>query len=139
MIKKLLSTISLLSLLLAASCASQPEKDTKNPFDPITLKENLIEGKTTQTDMIKTFGAPDMVTEGSSKEDVWTYNQTKHESTGTNLGGGILGWMPFEYSALVDVYGSVNKNESSSKSVTLIAFFDKKKVLKSYQLSKVKI
>ena len=32
--------------LLAVSCASNDKKNEKNPFDALTLKEVLIEGKT---------------------------------------------------------------------------------------------
>lgn len=139
MIKNLTTTFSLLSLLLLASCATESEKNTKNPFDALTLKENLIEGKTSQTEMLATFGAPDMVTESSAKEDVWTYNQVKRESSGGTIGGGVLGWLPGSAAALADVYGNVRKDESSSKSVTLMVFFNKKKILRYYTLNKVKM
>ena len=128
-----------ISLILAVSCASQSEKDTKNPFDPSTLKENLVEGKTTQTQMMQTFGAPDMVTEDSSKEDVWTYSQTKHVSNGSNLNSGITAFLPIPMLAWADIGGGVSNNESASKSVTLMVYFNKKKVLKSYQINKVKL
>lgn len=139
MIKNLTTAFSLLSLILLTSCASEAEKNTKNPFDALTLKENLIEGKTNQTEMLATFGAPDIVTEDSSKQDVWTYNQVKHESSGGTIGGGVLGWLPTPAAALVDVYGSVRKDESSSKSVTLMVYFDSKKIVRSYTLNKIKM
>jgi len=139
MIKKLLTTLSISTLLLLASCATETEKNTKNPFDALTLKENLLEGKTTQTQMLQIFGAPDIVTETSSKEDVWTYSQVKHESSGNTVGGGLLGIVPVAGGILADAWGSVRKDESSSKSVTLMVIFNKKKVLKSYSLNKVKI
>lgn len=139
MIKKTISTVSLTSLLLLASCASENTTPTKNPFNALTLKENLIEGKTSQTEMLQSFGAPDIVTESSSKEDIWTYSQVKRESSGGSIGAGLLGFIPLAGAPLAGIYGSVNKDESSSKTVTLIVYFDKKKVLKSYSLSKVKI
>lgn len=139
MIKNLISIICTTSLLLLASCASETATTTKNPFDALTLKENLIAGKTTQTQILQTFGAPDIVTETNSKEDVWSYSQTKHESSGGNVGAGLLGWMPGPSAVLGDVWGSVRKDESSSKTVTLIVYFDKKKVLRNYSLNKVKL
>ena len=139
MIKKLLSTLSISTLLLLASCATETEKNTKNPFDALTLKENLVEGKTTQTQMLQTFGAPDMVTETNSKEDVWTYSQVKHESSGGTVGAGLLGFVPVAGGILADTWGSVRKDESSSKSVTLMVYFDKKKIVRSYSLNKVKM
>lgn len=137
--KKLSLAISTLTLFMVASCASQQEKDFKNPFDPITLKETMLEGKTTQTQMLQVFGAPDIVTEGSSKEDVWTYSQMKHKSKGSDISADIFGFLPIPMIALAGVGGGLSKSESGSKSVTLMVFFDKKKVLKSYQLNKVKM
>lgn len=139
MIKKIISALSMTSLLLLVSCASESTTNIKNPFNALTLKENLIEGKTTQTQMLQAFGAPDIVTESSSKEDIWTYSQVKRESTGGSVGAGLLGFIPVAGVPLAGIYGSVNKDESSSKTVTLMVYFDKKKVLKSYSLNKVKI
>jgi hypothetical protein len=139
MIKKFITAASITSMFLLASCATESERNTKNPFDPLTLKENLIEGKTTQTEMLQTFGAPDMVTESSSKEDVWTYNQVKHESKGNSIGGGLIGFIPIAGAPLADIWGSTRNDESSSKSVTLLVIFNKKKIVKSYSLNKVKI
>lgn len=51
----------------------------------------------------------------------------------------IFGFLPIPMIALAGVGGGVSKSESGSKSVTLMIFFDKKKVLKSYQLNKVKM
>lgn len=139
MIKNLFSSLVIISCLLLVSCASTNEGTTKNPFNALTLKENLHEGKTTQTQMLQIFGAPDIVTESSSKEDVWTYSQVKHESSGGKIGAGLFGVLPMTSLPLGDLYGSARTDESASKTVTLIVYFDKKKILKSYSLNKVKI
>lgn len=139
MIKNLLTTATFASLLLFASCATENTTQTKNPFDALTLKEHLVEGKTTQTEMLQNFGAPDIITESSSKEDVWTYNQVKHESSGGSVGAGLWSWIPTSGIGLGDVWGSVRKDESSSKSVTLMVYFNKKKIVRSYSLNKVKM
>jgi outer membrane protein assembly factor BamE (lipoprotein component of BamABCDE complex) len=128
-----------LSLVLAVSCASQSEKNTKNPFDPLTLKENLLLGKTTQAQLMETFGAPDMVTEDGSKEDIWAYNQRKSESSNSGISSGMLAFLPIAPLAAFDIGGSLGKRESGTKSTTLMLYFDKKKVLKNYNLQKVKI
>lgn len=36
------------TFLIITSCASQEKVKEKNPFDALTLKQNLIKGKTTQ-------------------------------------------------------------------------------------------
>ena len=61
-------------------------KRLQEPFYPITLKETMFEGKTTQTQMLQVFGAPDIVTECSSQDD-------------------ILGFLPLPMIALAGVVG----------------------------------
>lgn len=128
-----------LSLILITSCASQSEKDTKNPFDPLTLKESLVIGKTTQAQLMETFGAPDMVTEDGSKEDIWAYNQSKNESSNSGLSTGMLAFLPIAPLAALNIGGNLGKSESGSKSVTLMLYFDKAKILKNYSLKKIKM
>lgn len=63
--KNLIALISI--ALLAVSCASA-DKTEKNPFDTITLKETLVEGKTSQTKIAQVFGAPDIRNRRCNKE-----------------------------------------------------------------------
>lgn len=124
--------------LLAVSCASNDKKDEKNPFDALTLKEVLKEGTTSQTDIVKTFGAPDITTEDSSKNDVWIYSKHSNESERSGFVAGAATFLPGMWSL---VGGAIDgdKSESSSKTVTLTLAFDKRKTLKAYQLTKVRI
>lgn len=124
--------------LLAVSCASNDKKNEKNPFDALTLKEVLKEGKTSQAEVIQTFGAPDITTEDSSKNDVWVYSKHKNESESSGYVAGAAAFLPGMWSL---VGGAIDgdKSESSSKTVTLTLSFDKKKTLKAYQLTKVRI
>jgi len=124
--------------LFAVSCASNDKKDEKNPFDALTLKEVLIEGKTSQAEIVNTFGAPDITTEDSSKNDVWVYSKHKNESERSGYVAGAVALMPGMWSL---VGGAIDgdKSESSSKTVTLTLSFAKKKTLKAYRLTKVRI
>lgn len=125
--------------LIAASCASTKDKDVKNPFDALTLKETLKEGMTSQTEIVQTFGAPDMSTEDSkTKEDVWIYSKHKNESESNGFRTGALAFLPGMYSLVGGVIDS-DKSESTSKTTTLTLVFNKNKKLKTYQLTKVRI
>jgi len=135
--KKILSLLA--SVILACSCASQPEIKTKNPFDPLTLKQTLVVGKTTQAQLIETFGAPDVITEDSHWADVWAYNQTKSESSDSSLSSGMLAFLPIGPLTAFDIGGKVGKSESGTNSVTLVLYFNKKKILTNYNLRKVKL
>lgn len=134
--KKIMSLLSI--ALLVVSCASNDKKDEKNPFDALTLKEVLQEGKTSQAEIAKAFGAPDILTEDSSKNDVWIYSKHKDESDRSRYGVGGAALLPGMWS-LVGGALSSGKSESSSKTTTLTLEFDRKKTLKSYQLMKVRI
>jgi hypothetical protein len=124
--------------LLATSCASNEKKDEKNPFDAVTLKEVLQEGKTTQMDVIKVFGGPDITTEDNSKQDVWVYSKHKNESKSNGIGAGAVAFLPGIWS-LVGANIDQDKSESSSQTITLTLHFDRSKKLKNYLLTKVRI
>ena len=64
-------------------------------------------GKTTQAQLIETFGAPDMVTEDGSKEDIWAYNQRKSESSNSGISSGMLAFLPIAPLAAFDIGGSL--------------------------------
>lgn len=136
--KSICMTFFTLSFLLT-SCASTEKTKEKNPFDAITLKENLVEGKTTQGQVLETFGAPDMTLEDEKKEDIWTYSRSKYESeTDRSSIGALSVFLPGPLSL---VGGSLDneKYESSSKMITVTLRFNRKKVLKSYSISKSKV
>lgn len=124
--------------LLTASCASNPKKEEKNPFDALTLKETPKEGVTSQTEILKTFGAPDITSEDKSKQDVWVYSKHNTSSESNGFAAGALAFLPRPLSLVGGVLDG-EKSEVASKTVTLTLVFNKKKVLKDYYLTKVKI
>lgn len=130
-------TITLLALL--TSCASTDKANEKNPFDAITLKENLHEGKTTQIQIIETFGAPDITTQDENKNDSWTYAKSKTEREGLGIGTGALAMFLPGPLALVGANVNHEKSSTSSKTVTVTMTFDQNKILKGYTISKSKI
>lgn len=124
--------------LTLLSCASENKTPEKNPFDALTLKQNLIEGKTTQLQVLEVFGAPDITLENNKKEDVWTYSRSKQESE--SLGGGVGALAAFIPGPLALIGGNVDasKSETSSKMITVTLRFDRKKILKNYSITKSK-
>ena len=124
--------------ILTVSCASKEKKTEKNPFDAITLKEVLKEDKTSQAEIIKAFGAPDITTEDTSKQDVWVYSKHKNESSNNGFSTGGLAFLPGMFSVVGGMIDG-GKAETSSNTVTLTLVFKKNKILKTYQLTKVRI
>lgn len=133
-----LLTLALCSLLFV-SCASNDKKEETNPFNPLTLKEKIVEGKTSQAEVLDAFGAPDITTETESKEDVWTYAKTTTKKEGSSAGIGALAI--FFPGPLLGVGGDLEKHEdeTATKSVSVTIRFNKKKIVKSYTISKTKV
>lgn len=133
--------LTLVMLFVAVGCAgnSKSSVEEKNPFDPITLKENLIVGKTAQTDVLKTFGSPGQVSQDASGKEVWMYSMKSHERSRDSMSAGVsvYNWTR-NWSGLVipSINGGHSEVKSGSRSVDLMLEFDKKKVLKDYRLSK---
>ncbi|AUN96856.1 hypothetical protein C0V70_01790 [Bacteriovorax stolpii] len=134
--KNLMITISI--ALILTSCASSSKKEEKNPFDALTLKETLKEGLTTQTEVLKAFGAPDITTEDKTKQDVWVYSKHNVASESNGYAVGALAFLPGPFSLAGGVLDG-DKSETSSKTITLTLVFNKKKILKDYSLTKVRI
>lgn len=128
-----------ISMFAFVACATNEKTEEKNPFNAITLKEKIIEGKTTQSEILETFGAPDITTESEQKEDVWTYAKTSTKNQGTSAGVGALAL--FLPGPLYGIGGSFDKHEdeTATKSVSVIIKFNKKKIVKSYSISRSKI
>lgn len=129
----------IISMFAFVACASNEKAEEKNPFNAITLKEKIIEGKTSQAEVLETFGAPDITTESEQKEDVWTYAKTSTKNQGSSAGIGALAL--FLPGPLYGVGGSFDKHEdeTATKSVSVIIKFNKKKIVKSYSISRSKI
>lgn len=134
---KLITALSFTFLL--ASCASGPTGQKEiNIYDPLVLKEILVEGKTTQREVLEKLGAPDMTTEDESKKDTWVYSKSKYQSGSTGISVGALAFLPGPLSLLGGVLDN-DKYESSTQSMTLQLQFDRQKRLQRYLLTKSKI
>lgn len=110
-------------------CASQPSDQAdvqSSNLTPGVVKMKIVKGQTSQTEIVETFGPPDLVTH-KDDQDVWTYDKTSydyHKESGylTVIFAGIGG----------------DKVRSNSKSTMLIVYFDKNDVVSDYRLSAVK-
>src|SRR6266404_4242990 len=63
--------------LLVAGCSTtqQPKQSAQNPFTQGSVTLNIHKGKTTQEEVLRAFGAPNIVTKDSEGLDVWTYQK----------------------------------------------------------------
>ena len=83
------------------------------------VKSQLIKGKTTQDEVLKLFGAPNLVSKNKSNNEVWSYNKMSVE----NKAGST------DFFA-----GQRASQSSSSRSFDLIITFDTNDVVMDYSV-----
>ena len=82
---------------------------------------NLVKGVTTQTQVIETFGSPNLTSLDAQGHEVWTYQRHASSSRGSEA-----------YGTLLLFGGSVSGFEQSSKAMTLIIKFNAQKVVSDF-------
>lgn len=74
-----------LSIVILGCAATQDVVPTqKSNLTVGMIKSKIIEGKSTQNDVIELFGAPNLVTTNSQGNEVWTYNKSSYNTKETS-------------------------------------------------------
>lgn len=123
---KIITLISLLVLNIA--CSSDKAGQTK--INSLEVSDKLVKGKTTQAQVLETFGSPDVV-EKTSEGDMWAYSRYSNESD--SIGGGVSHYI--WDAGLWNLTGfnvSGDKSSSSTKTASLVVYFNKNKTLATY-------
>lgn len=111
--------ISLLSLFLIGCATTQiPSK-----FKMSVIESKITKGETTKTDVLKEFGEPNIITKNTQTPgvaEIWTYSKFS-----MNVGGN---W------ATIFLLGGFGAS-SSTKSVTLMIYFDENEIVKDYSIT----
>lgn len=91
------------------------------------IKKEIIKGKTTQSEIMELFGAPNIITTNSKGNEVWNYSKSSYQSGATNKSSG---W------SLILVGGSKNSvlSNSSTASLDLIIIFNSKEIVEDYKV-----
>ncbi|MEI7752163.1 MAG: hypothetical protein WCJ71_08760 [Candidatus Omnitrophota bacterium] len=131
-----------LMLLPVSGCASSKKTGIGNA-DPASYglaKKSLEKGKTTQQQVLETFGAPNITTKGTGDVlEVWTYEKVSSEYVDSQLGiaGGYgLAAHPGSVPMAGGLAGSYSKQKGSSsvRTVTLIIKFDANEIVTDYRI-----
>ena len=111
------------SLVLSAALAGcvatasvAPENTEKNRLTTGQVQLTLRKNETTQTEVLESFGAPNLVTTNSEGEEVWTYqrNATVVNANSSSAYGTVI------------LFGGLTRSsglEQSSRTMTLIIKF----------------
>jgi hypothetical protein len=112
----ILMIISLVGLTACVATTPVGETTEKSNLTAGQVSLTLKKGITTQTEVVETFGAPNLVTQNSDGEEVWTYQ--KH-ATVANASSNST------YATIILAGGSSKASgfEQSSRTITLIIKF----------------
>ena len=97
--------------------AGEPTQKSNLTFG--TVKSQIVKGKTTQAEILKLFGAPNLVTKNKSNNEVWSYNRMTTTSKG--------GYTTFTYDGRASV-------SSSNQSFDLIITFNSDDIVQDYSV-----
>ena len=106
----------LIIFVLTTGCVTvQPPQ--KSNLTPGMVKTKIIKSRTTQTEIIRTFGAPNIVSKTRSGNEVWTYdkvsiNTSWSEGFGTILIGELISVLLIGYPLLIVISNFVKSRKS---------------------------
>ncbi|MCM2349951.1 MAG: hypothetical protein NDI69_08010 [Bacteriovoracaceae bacterium] len=115
-------------LIISVSCSSQKASQTK--INSLEISDKLVKGKTTQSQVLENFGAPDIV-EKTPEGDMWAYSRHSNESG--SVGGGVSHYI--SSAALwnwTGVHLNGDQSSTSTKTASLVLYFATNKTLKTY-------
>ena len=113
-------------VVLSACVTQQPSiKPAYNPYTSGNVTLTLRKGSTTQNDVLKAFGAPNIVTQTSDGGQVWIYQKD-------NLVTQSSGSSSYITLLLVGSGSDVNSYQQSSRTMTITIQFDKQGVVSDY-------
>lgn len=113
-----------LTLLLLTSCGSYKYGTNAEPTQKSNLtfgvvKSKIKKGETTQAEILKIFGSPNLIVKNKSNDEVWNYNKMSvQQKEGRN-----------DY-----IFGQKASASSSSQSFDLIITFDDNDIVKDYSV-----
>lgn len=113
--------------LISASCSST--KDSQTKINALEVSEKLVKGKTTQAQVLESFGAPDVV-EKTSEGDMWAYSRKSSEDS--SIGASFAHYSPINFWDWSRTGVSGDTSSSSTKTASLVLHFHTNKTLANY-------
>ncbi|MCF7871250.1 MAG: hypothetical protein K9L95_06235 [Candidatus Omnitrophica bacterium] len=126
MIRITLFAFLLMLCFIISGCATFPQSQQpaeKSNLTVGTVKTKIIKGETTQAEILKLFGSPNLVTKNRSDNEVWNYNRMAFETKTGSDGGTLILWG-----------GSRAMSTSTTKSFDLIIEFNDNDIVKDYSI-----
>ena len=119
MFKKLFFSISFMTLI---SCSNPPaQNNTKLTFGTV---QQVVKKGANQTEIMRSLGAPNIVSKDKNGLETWTYDRISRESESRSRSLGLFGSIG---AFLLGGSGSRSSSSVASKSLTVIITFDNDK------------
>ena len=114
--------------IFLTGCVTAPKPLTKKNSELTQgmVQMNLEVGKTTKSDVIETFGAPNITTRDSSGNEVWTYQRQAQVSQSSSSSG-------FIFVIIAGKSAEASGFETSSRMMTLIIKFDGNDIVSDFK------
>ena len=119
-VKKIL--FSFIALVVLVSCASMNTTQKSN-LTPGVVKTKIQKGVTSQAEILRLIGSPNIITKNKEDDEVWNYSRQSFDAESGGFGGG-----------LIFLGGAKAFSSSASKTFDLIITFDKNNVVKDYSV-----
>ena len=127
-LKLSVSAVGVMIAILISGCQStkyQPAEDIKRTVTYGEVKRHLLDGKSSQTDVIKYLGSPHNMLLSKDREEVWIYDY--HYTSSSSFSNSDSG----------DATSSKSTNSViRSEYLTIILAFDANGILKSHEARK---
>ncbi|MAZ78215.1 MAG: hypothetical protein CMF39_06010 [Legionellaceae bacterium] len=111
--------------IFLGACSTQT-KQANHSLAAGKVSLTLKKGVTTKNEIIKTFGAPDIVTQNAKGESEFIYQQNMQIQNGPDGGDQLI-------VTLVRTSGHKQHSEQGSKAMTLVISFGKKDLVSDYK------
>ena len=121
--------VTILLLMGLAVCAtSNNKKDDKTNLTFGAVKSQIVKGATTQSEVIRLLGSPNLTSKNKNNQEVWTYSKTASSSEGSRVtnSAGIFG--------LLGTANSKAVNTTSVSTFDLIITFTNNDIVDDYSI-----
>ena len=115
------STVLIFFGLTSCATTTPPQKSN---FTPAVAKSLLVKGKTTQSEILKVWGSPNISTQNSEGQTVWTYNKQSFEAS-SSAGVGTL----------FLITGSKAVSQAATASFDVIITFDSQDIVQEFSIT----
>jgi len=124
---RIMTSFFIIFLIFAIyGCATFPKESEPAQKSDLTfgiVKSKIIKGETTQAEILKIFGSPNIITKNKQDDEVWNYSRMSYKTVTGSDGASVIFWS-----------GSRAMTTATTKSFDLIIIFDENDIVKDYSV-----